>query len=59
MKQSMRMRVCVGLSVFLASSAAIGGAAEAVPETLDAPEKFAGGIRQHSYVAGAPHADGC
>ena len=37
---------------------AIGGAAEAVPETLDAPEKFAGGIRQHSYVAGATHADG-
>ncbi len=31
MKQSMRMRLCVGLAGFLASSAAIGGAAEKLP----------------------------
>lgn len=37
---------------------AIGGAAETMPETVDAPTVFAGGTRQHSYAAGVAHTDG-
>lgn len=37
---------------------AIGGAAETVPETMDAPTIFPGGLRRHGYVAGVAHTDG-
>jgi molecular chaperone HscA len=40
------------LAVYPQLAVAIGGTAETLPETLDAPPIFAGGTRRHGYVAG-------
>lgn len=46
------------LAVYPQLAVAIGGAAEAMPETNDAPLVFAGGVRAPSYVAGNIHVGG-
>ena len=46
------------LTVYPQLAVAIGGAAETMPETNDAPLVFGGGVRAPSYVAGNIHVGG-
>lgn len=46
------------LTVYPQLAVAIGGAAETMPETHDAPLVFGGGVRAASYVAGNIHVGG-
>ena len=46
------------LTVYPQLAVAIGGAAEVMPETNDAPLVFGGGVRATSYVAGKLHVGG-